>query len=63
MFSWFISLLLLFGNHGEVAVWHPWDWTAQRTRHVAPSDNPEPGPQNPLNVDGKGSGGGGGPYS
>jgi hypothetical protein len=54
MFSWLISLLLLFGSHGKAATVTSAGLDNSGNRHVAPADNPQPSPPDPFNVDGQG---------
>jgi hypothetical protein len=54
MFSWFISLLLLFGYHGEANTVRSAGLDGNGNRHVAPADNPQPNPAEPADSDGQG---------
>jgi len=58
MFSWLISLLLLFGYHGDGNTVRSAGLDGNGNRHVAPADNPQPSPAQPADTDGKGKGGG-----
>jgi hypothetical protein len=57
MFSWAISLLLLFGYHGKATSVTSVGLGSSGNRHVAAADNAQPTPSDPFNVDGKGGGG------
>jgi hypothetical protein len=57
MFSWAISLLLLFGYHGKANSVPSVGLDSSGNRHVAPADNPQPSASDPFNVDGGGGGG------
>jgi len=54
MFSWFISLVLLFGYHGEANTVRSAGLDGNGNRHVAPADNPQPNPAEPADSDGQG---------
>lgn len=56
MFSWFVSLLLLLGYHNSAAGVLSVGSQGLGNRHVAPADNPQPGPAEPADADGGGSG-------
>ena len=56
MFSWFISLLLMFGYNGKAATVLSVGLDGSGNRHVAPADNPQPNPAEPADADGTGSG-------
>jgi hypothetical protein len=58
MFSWFVSLLLLFGYHSKAANVPSVGLDGSGNRHVAPADNPQPHPAEPADSDGTGKGGG-----
>ncbi len=60
MFSWFISLLLLFGYHGKATTVLSVGLDGSGNRHVAPADNLQPNPTQPPDTDGTGGKGGGG---
>jgi len=60
MFSWVISLLLLFGYHGKATNLPSVSLGNSGNRHLVPADDPQPSPPAPPNVDGKGGKGGGG---
>ena len=57
MFSWLISLLLLFGYHGEANTVRSTSLDGNGNRHVAPADNSQPNAAEPADSDGTGSGG------
>jgi hypothetical protein len=59
MFAWFISLLLMFSNHGGATTVPSVRLDASGNRHVTPADNPQPDPASPPDTDGQGRGGGG----
>ena len=59
MFSWFISLLLLFGYHSKATYVPSVSPGSSGNQHVTPADNPQPGPHDTPDSDGKGQGGGG----
>ncbi len=54
MFAWFISLLFLFTNHGTARAVPSVGLNGSGDRHVAPADNPQPGPAEPADPDGTG---------
>lgn len=54
MFSWFISLLMLFGYHGNATTVPSVGPDGNGNRHVAPADNPQPNPPDSFVVDGGG---------
>jgi len=56
MFSWLVSLLLLFGYHGKATGVPSVGLDNPRNRHVAPADNPQPSPVAPADADGTGGG-------
>jgi hypothetical protein len=61
MFSWFVSLLLLFGYHGK-AVNAPYvDLNGSGNRHVTPADSTQPERQRATDSDGTGGKGSGHP--
>jgi hypothetical protein len=59
MFSWFVSLLLLFSSHGKAATVPSVGLDGSGNRHVAPADSPQPNPAQPPDTDGSGGKGGG----
>jgi len=59
MFSWFISLLLLFGSNGKAVPAASVGLGGSANPHVTPADNPQPGPAEPADTDGQGKGSGG----
>jgi hypothetical protein len=54
MFSWVISVLLLFGYHGKATSVPSMGLDSSGNRHVVPADNSQPNPSDPFNVDGGG---------
>jgi hypothetical protein len=54
MFSWFVSLLLILGYYGKATGVPSVGVNGGGNRHVAPADNPQPGPSEPPDTDGKG---------
>jgi hypothetical protein len=54
MFSWFVSLLLLFSSHGKVATTPSVGLDGSGNGHVAPADSSQPNPTEPADTDGKG---------
>lgn len=60
MFSWLISLFLLFGYHGKANTVQSTRLDGNGNRHVAPADNQQPSGSQPPDSDGGGSGGDGG---
>jgi len=60
MFSWLISLLLLFGYHGNATTVRSTRLDGNGNRHVAPADNPQPNQAEPADTDGTGGQGSGG---
>lgn len=60
MFSWFISLLLLFGYNGKAVSVSSVGPSGGANRHVMPASSSQPSPAEPADSDGQGKGGGGG---
>jgi hypothetical protein len=58
MFAWFISVMMLFTNHGKTTVVPSAELGGAGNRHVSPTHNPYPDPAEPADSDGTGSGGG-----
>jgi hypothetical protein len=54
MFSWFVSILLLFGYGGKATPVGSVGLDGGGDRHVAPADNPQPNPAEPPSSDGGG---------
>jgi hypothetical protein len=55
MFSWLVSLLLLFSWNGRVSNVPQTGPSDHGNRHVSTADNPQPGPGDPADPDGTGS--------
>ena len=60
MFSWFISLLMLFGYQSKAAYVPSVSSGGSGNQHVTTADNPQPSPIDQPDSDGQGSKGGGG---
>jgi hypothetical protein len=58
MFSWFVSLFLLFGYHNSAMSVPSSGSRDLGNRHIIPSDNAQPGAAEPADADGKGGKGG-----
>lgn len=54
MFSWFISLLMVFGYHGKAANITSAGPDSIGNRHVAPHSDLQPSAADPASVDGGG---------
>jgi hypothetical protein len=59
MFSWFVSLLPLFGYQSKTAYVPSVSPGGSGDQHVTTADNPQPSPVEPPASDGKGGKGGG----
>jgi hypothetical protein len=59
MFSWFISLLMLFGYQSKTAYVPSVSPGGSGNQHVTTADNPQSNPVDQPDTDGKGQGGGG----
>lgn len=57
MFSWFVSLLLLFSYNGKATPAASMGVNGGGNHHLAPADNPQPSPSDLGAADGKGTNG------